>query len=114
MQQNPPLLPKAKQRARRLRREMTIPERLLWGKLRGGRLSGLKFRRQYPIDPYIADFYCHEHRLVIELDGESHVGAASYDERRKAVLKTQGLRVVRFTNDDVIQELEAVLEAILA
>ena len=73
MPNNPPLLPKVKERVSALRRNMTIPERLLWGKLHGGRLAGLKFRRQHPLDPYIVDFYCHEKRVVIELDGDSHI-----------------------------------------
>jgi very-short-patch-repair endonuclease len=114
MRQNPPLLPKTKANSRRLRREMTIPERLLWGKLRGGRVAGLKFRRQYPIDQYIADFYCHAHRLVIELDGDSHIGTAAYDGRREAHLAGQRIRVMRFSNEDVIRDLEAFLTAILA
>jgi very-short-patch-repair endonuclease len=113
MQPNPPLLPQAKQRARRLRKEMTIPERLLWGELRGGRLIGLKFRRQHPIDHYIADFYCEAHRLVIELDGDSHIGSAAYDKRRESDLQNQKLRVIRLANEDVIQDLESVLKAIL-
>ena len=93
---------------------MTIPERLLWGKLRSGRFAGLKFRRQHPIGPYVADFYCHDQQLVIELDGESHIGTAAYDRQRADDLTIQGLRIVRFSNDEVIQDLDAVLMGILA
>src|SRR5262245_2117178 len=113
MLRNPPLLSKVRQNARGLRRAMTIPERLLWGKLRGGRLAELKFRRQHPIGAYVADFYCHEHHLVVELDGNSHIGTAEYDLQREQYLLNAGLRVIRFSNDDVIEDLDAVLNAIL-
>ncbi len=81
--------------------------------MRNGRLCGLKFRRQHPIDGYTADFYCHEHALVVELDGESHEGRADHDRKRTEVLAQRTLRVIRFGNDDVLRDLEAVLEAIL-
>ena len=73
----------------------------------------MKFRRQHPVGPFVADFYCHDHKLVIELDGDSHEGRAEYDARRTEYLKAQGVRVVRFGNDDVIQDMDAVLTAIL-
>ena len=100
-------------RARELRRNSTFPERLLWGRLRASRLCGLKFRRQHPVGPFLADFFCDEHRLVIELDGKSHDGNAEQDARRSAFIRSQGLRVVRFSNDDVLREMDAVLKAIL-
>ncbi len=100
-------------RARELRRDATFPERLLWGRLRASRLCGLKFRRQHPIGPFVADFFCSEHRLVIELDGNSHDGRAEQDARRSEYLRQEGLGVVRFGNDDVLRDLEAVLKAIL-
>jgi very-short-patch-repair endonuclease len=102
-----------KSRARRLRRDATFPERLLWGRLRAGRLAGLKFRRQYPVAAFIADFYCHRSRLAIELDGDSHEGRAEYDAERTAVFARLGIRVLRIGNDDVIRELDAVMEMIL-
>ena len=114
MSVNPPLHPKLLNRSQRLRREMTVPERLLWNKLRAGRLAGLKFRRQHPIDPYVADFYCHGHRLVIELDGDSHIDTANYDDSRERFLRDQGIRVLRILNGDVLHDLEAVLTAILS
>jgi very-short-patch-repair endonuclease len=100
-------------RGRKLRRDSTQPERKLWNCLRGGRLCGLKFRRQHPIEGFIVDFYCHLHRLVIELDGESHIDRGQSDLEREEILKSQRLRVIRFGNDDVLRDLEAVLRAIL-
>jgi len=99
-------------RARRLRREMTGPERALWQVLRGRRLGGVKFRRQVPVGPYIVDFICFEHRLIIEVDGDSHIGQADADGRRAAWLSRQGFEVARFTNDDVLGATEAVADEI--
>ncbi|WP_165246689.1 endonuclease domain-containing protein [Paludisphaera soli] len=99
------------QRARRLRREMTMPERALWRALRE---AGLKFRRQVPFGPYIVDFYDAARRLAIELDGDSHIGRAEDDRVRQAWLESQNLRVLRISNDDVIEDVGAVVEAILA
>jgi len=100
--------------ARRLRRTATIPERMLWNLLRGGRLSGLKFRRQQPIGPYIVDFFCHEVALVVEVDGRSHDDRGKEDAQRQAFLREQQrLHVLRVTNDDVLKDPEAVLFAIL-
>jgi very-short-patch-repair endonuclease len=99
--------------ARRLRRDMTVPERLLWGQLRGGRLCGLKFRRQHPFGPYVLDFFCLPQNLAVELDGETHAGRAKHDQRRTEYLQTNGVRVLRVQNDDVIRDLHNVLEGIL-
>ena len=101
-------------RGRRLRRDSTFPERRLWSYLRGGRLCELKFRRQHAIGEFIVDFYCHEQRLVLELDGNSHIGQTQYDLVREDYLKAQNLRVLRFHNDDVLGDIEAVLKGILA
>jgi adenine-specific DNA-methyltransferase len=95
--------------ARRLRREQTDAERKLWSRLRDRRLGGAKFRRQHPIGPYIADFCCPEARLVIELDGGQHGVHRDDDRRRTAFLTQQGYRVLRFWNNQVLQEPEAVL-----
>ena len=73
----------------------------------------MKFRRQQVIGPYIVDFYCAQARLVIEVDGESHVGRGNSDAARDSYLESHGLRVLRITNDDVLQEPEAVMRAIL-
>ena len=99
--------------ARRLRRDATMPERLLWGALRDGRLGGLRFRRQHPIGTYIADFYCHSARLIVEIDGMSHADRAAADRRRTKYLESMGHCVVRFTNDDVLTDIDAVAEAII-
>ena len=87
---------------------------MLWNRLRGGSLAGLKFRRQQPIGPYIVDFFCHEVSLVVELDGRSHDDRGKEDAQREAFLRDQQrLRVLRVSNDDVLKETEAVLCAIL-
>jgi very-short-patch-repair endonuclease len=91
---------------------MTFPERLLWGRLRDGRLAGLQFRRQHPVGPYVADYLCLSANVVIELDGRSHDGRADQDRQRQDYLERQGLRVIRFSNDSVLQNLTGVLEAI--
>lgn len=98
--------------ARRLRHDSTEAEHKLWQQLRARRFEGVKFRRQHPLGPYIVDFVCLERRLVIELDGGQHSEAASYDRQRDAWLEGQGFRVLRFWNNEVMQNLEGVLEAI--
>ncbi len=102
-------------RARRLRRNMPDAEKKLWAELRGRRLAGLKFRRQHPIGPYIADFVCHNPKLVIELDGDQH-GRKEHskdDAVRTEWLNAKGFKVLRFWNNDVIQTMDSVLETIL-
>ena len=97
--------------ARRLRRDQTDAERVLWFRVRDRRLNGLKFKRQVPIDKYIVDFCCAEARLIVELDGGQH---ATRDETsRTAVLQAMGYLVLRFWNNDVLQNTEGVLEEIL-
>ena len=80
--------------------------------LRDRRLGGWKFRRQHPIPPYVVDFYCDDARLCIELDGSQHAGAVKHDERRTRYLQARGLRVLRFWNNEISTETEAVLEHI--
>jgi very-short-patch-repair endonuclease len=99
-------------RAREMRKELTPAELKLWAKLRGDQLLGLRFRRQHCVGSYIADFFCHPARLVVEVDGDSHDERREYDERRTYWMTQQGLRVVRFTNEDVLKNFDAVLEAI--
>ncbi len=101
------------ERARALRRGATRAEGLVWAMLRGRRLAGLKFRRQHAIPPFVADFYCEEAKLVVELDGGRHADCGEYDARRTAVIEQQGLRVIRIRNVDAIADLEAVGLAIL-
>lgn len=103
----------AKARSRSLWREMTFHERTLWSRLRDRRLAGLKFRRQQVIGEFIVDFYCAGSGLVVEVDGESHVGSGVRDELRTAKLREHGIRVIRVTNDDVLNDLDAVCEYIL-
>ncbi len=101
-----------RKRAIDLRQNATNPEQRLWSILCRRQLGGLKFRRQHPIEPYIADF-CASANLIIELDGESHEGRQSYDEARSEHLQKMGLKILRVTNDDVIHNLEGVSVAIL-
>jgi very-short-patch-repair endonuclease len=102
-----------KDRARQLRREMTLPERSLWYALRDRRLAAWKFRRQSPIGPYIVDFFCHAAGLALEVDGRSHDDRYEADRTRQAELEARGLRVLRVSNDDVFFHVEDVLNAIL-
>ena len=101
-------------RARELRANSTDVERKLWAALRGRQLAGFKFRRQFPIDRYFADFACVEAMLVVELDGGRHVEQSRYDARRTAVLEAGGWRVLRIWNNEVIENLDGVGEAIHA
>jgi adenine-specific DNA-methyltransferase len=96
--------------ARRLRREATDAESLLWGMLRARRFGGFKFRRQVALPPYVVDFYCSEARLVVELDGGQHAEPEHVlaDERRSSFLTGRGIRVLRAWNHEVLVETEAV------
>ena len=102
-----------KEKRRSLRHNMTDAERKLWRLLRDRRLAGFKFRRQHSIGPYIADFVCLEHTLVIEVDGGAHMTRAQHDAERTRWLKSRGYRVLRFWNNQALVETEAVLEAIM-
>ena len=106
----------AKQIARGLRKSETEAEMALWARLRNRRLNGAKFRRQHPIGRYIADFYCHEMYLVIELEGSSHdpTDQKEYDAVRIRTLEDAGLTVLKFQNHQVLQDLPAVLDMIVA
>ncbi|BBQ54580.1 hypothetical protein WP2S18C03_36610 [Aeromonas veronii] len=97
--------------AKRLRRDATQAEQILWQQLRNRRLAGLKFRRQMPIGPYVVDFICLEQGLVIEVDGSQHGTQANqmHDEARTAYLNQQGFRVIRVWNNDVLSRMEVVL-----
>ena len=99
-------------RARQLRRHQTDVEGKLWSRLRARQLSGAKFRRQYPIGGFIADFYCYERRLVIELDGGHHAEHVDADQSRTDFFVSQGYRVLRFWNNEVIENIDGVLEQI--
>ena len=99
---------------RTLRTSSSNAERRLWSCLRNRQLLGFKFRSQHPEDKFIVDFYCYEVKLAIEIDGGQHAeGAQSvYDKRRTAQLETKGIKVLRFWNNEVLQNLEGVLEMI--
>jgi very-short-patch-repair endonuclease len=99
--------------ARTLRRNQTETEKRLWRHLRNRGLAGCKFRRQYPIGPYIADFVCLEQRLVIEADGGQHMEQVAEDKRRTEFIELLGFKVLRFWNNEVLQDIEAVLNVIL-
>ena len=98
--------------ARELRSQLTDAEQLMWTLLRAKRFLGFKFRRQHPVEPYILDFYCDELKLAIELDGGQHADHQAYDEARTQALEVQGVRVLRFWNNDVLSQTESVLEGI--
>jgi very-short-patch-repair endonuclease len=99
---------------RALRNNMPPAEKLLWARLRGRQVEGCKFRRQYSIGAFVVDFYMPELKLAIEIDGDSHVGddAQAYDCERQSLLESKGTRFLRFTNQQVYEELDAVIEEI--
>ena len=101
-------------RAKRLRRRQTRAESTLWVHIRAKRFHGYKFRRQVPIGPFIVDFLSVEHRLVIEIDGESHEteDAKAYDKRREDYLRTCGFQILRFSNEQTIDSVDVVLRRI--
>ncbi len=103
----------AKTRARAMRKSLTDAERKLWHALRDRRLQTVKFRRQAPVGPYIADFLCIRHKLVVEADGSQH-GQSERDEARDAWFKSNGYRVLRFWNHEVLTTQESVLATIAA
>ena len=94
--------------ARELRSRGTIPERILWNVLKNRQVAGLKFRRQVPIGKYVIDYLCVEASLIAELDGMSHEGRQGYDAKRTEFLRSLGYTVFRVTNDDVLDDVEAV------
>jgi len=98
--------------ARRLRQQLTVAETILWQALRGRQLGGLKFRCQHPVGRFIVDFYCPSSKLVIEVDGDIHNQQQEYDQVRTEQLQAFGYTVLRFTNDEVIQDLSSVLSRI--
>ena len=105
---------KSTTRARTLRREQTVAESKLWACLRNRQLNGVKFSRQVSIGPFFADFCCREAKLVIEIDGATHETPEelSYDSRRTKWLESQGYRVIRFRNEEMMGDLDFVLEKI--
>jgi len=104
-----------KDKRRQLRNSMTPTEILLWIRIKNGQLNGLMFRRQTSIGGYVVDFYLPQHKLAIEIDGPSHLGpeAAEYDQERQKTIEDLGVIFLRFTNDDVYNRIDWVLNRIL-
>ena len=100
--------------SREMRKNMTGAEKLLWNKVRNRKLMNMKFRRQQVIDGVVVDFYCDELKLCVEIDGEIHRTEENryYDEQREEILRSRGLNVLRFSNDEVLQEIDNVLQRI--
>ena len=98
--------------ARRLRRNQTDAERAVWFRLRDRRLGGWKFRRQFPIDRFIVDFFCADAHLIVELDGGQHAMQAAADAQRTKTLEAMGYMVLRYWNNDVMQNIDGVVEDI--
>ncbi len=109
----PPIHPVIRDRARQLRRSPTQAEQILWRYLRNHQLAGLKFRRQHPIGPYIVDFYCAKVGLIIEVDGLYHERQEDYDAERTRWLNELGYRVIRFSNQEVLEQVGKVMQAII-
>lgn len=104
-----------KEKRRELRRNLTEAEKALWEKLRGKRLEGLKFFRQYGIGPYVADFYCPQRKLVIEVDGGQHFceEGKKYDAKREQYLSSLGIKTLRFSNLDILMNIDGTWERII-
>ena len=104
--------PKGYEHARELRKALTPAEAKLWAYLRGSKLKGAKFRRQHAIGDYVPDFCSVKQRLIIELDGGQHLEQEDYDAERTAFLESKGYRVLRFWNNDVMNNPDAVLKVV--
>ena len=96
-------------RAKEMRKDMPEPEMRLWLELRAARFQGIKFRRQKVIGKFMADFASNNPKLAIELDGDTHAMQASYDEKRTQSLESQGYRVIRFSNSEIMRNMDGVL-----
>jgi len=103
-----------KEFAKMLRQDQTIPEILVWSVLKNNQFRGLKFRRQHVIDKYVVDFYCHELKLAIELDGKSHRYQQEYDESRQADIEAKGIRFVRIKNYEIRNNIEVLYQRLNA
>ncbi len=107
--------PQLFENAKRLRDNMTAAERVLWEALQKNKASGFRFKPQHPISYFVADFYCHSARLVVELDGSVHdaTDQLEYDTNRTYMLEELGLRVIRFRNEEVLSDINSVLVRII-
>jgi very-short-patch-repair endonuclease len=108
----PRINPQTTGHARTLRKSQTPAEQKLWSVLSNRQINGIKFRRQHPIGQYIVDFYCGSRRLVIEVDGGGHLDQEEYDAERTTWLERQGYHVIRFTNLEILKNLNSVIEII--
>jgi len=100
--------------AKSFRKEMTLAEKCFWNACRKHQIANLHFRRQQIIDGFIADFYCHELKLVVEIDGGIHEEQKDYDNLRDQIINRHGIRVLRFSNEDVINNMDNVIKQILS
>jgi very-short-patch-repair endonuclease len=98
--------------ARKLRKQPTRAEQIMWRTLRNYQLDGIKFTRQVPIEGFIVDFCCRSHKLIIEIDGGIHIGREREDHQREVLLERLGYKFLRFTNDQVMHDLNQVIEVI--
>jgi very-short-patch-repair endonuclease len=101
-------------KAKELRKNMTVAEKILWGYLKNGQLNGMHFRRQHPYGIYILDFYCFKANLAIEVDGPIHLSKHEYDSERRKYIKSTGLQLLRFTNGDVEKRTNWVIRKIIS
>ncbi len=103
-----------KEKRQKLRNNMTKAEKMLWDKIKGKQIESCKFRRQYSVAQFIIDFYCPELKLAIEIDGESHFqeDAVKYDQERQIFIESAGIIFLRFTNNEVFEKLNSILEII--
>jgi very-short-patch-repair endonuclease len=107
--------PSGFEKARLLRKTMTRAEKHLWKYLRRNQLNGLRFRRQHPVKFFILDFYCHDAKLAVEVDGVGHREKAQqeYDQKRDSEINEMGIKVIRFTNEEVFNNIDSVLNQIM-
>ena len=98
--------------AQEMRRNMTPCEKILWDRIKEKKLNGCRFRRQHPVCRYILDFYCHEKRLAVEVDGDTHKERKDYDEYRDQFLENAGIKTIRITNEDVLNNIDLVIKRI--
>ena len=101
--------------SKELRKNQTPAEKILWDKIRGNKVNGFKFRRQYAIGRYIADFYCCEARVAIEIDGEIHneIERKEYDQLRQEEIESRNIHVIRFSNEEIYKNIDYVLKRIV-
>ena len=99
-------------RPRQLRQTQTKAEQKLWQKLRNRQLDNAKFRRQHPIKPYVVDFFCQEAKLIVEIDGGHHAEQINQDQERTKFLESKGYKILRFWNNEVLNNIEGVLQTI--